>query len=385
MKKIYLDYAASTPIDPRVLKVMAKHLKNNFGNSSSLHFFGRKAKAVVEQSRQIIARAINADAEEVIFTASATESNNTVLKGIVWANKHKGNHIITSAVEHDCILNSANWLQSQGLKITKLAVDKYGLVNSQEVKKAITPKTILVSVMHANNEIGTIQPIAAIGKICQQKGVYFHTDAAQTFDKIPIDVWKMKIDLLTASAHKIYGPKGVALLYVKKRVKIEPLLHGGGHEKGLRSSTMNVPLIAGFAQAVALAQKEMPKETVRLIKLRNKLIKGILKTISHSSLNGPPQKRLANNVNIRFAFVEGEAVMLKLDQLGVAVSTGSACSSQNLKPSHVLLATGLRPEQIHGSIRFSLGRWTTAKEIDYVLQVLPKIIKDLRQISPFKG
>jgi cysteine desulfurase len=385
MKRIYLDYAASTPVDPKVLEVMLPEFKNNFGNSSSAHFFGRKAKETIEKGRQTIAKSINANPEEIIFTSSATESNNTALKGVVWANKNKGNHIITTTIEHDCILNSANWLEGRGLKITRLAVDKYGLINLQDLKKAITKKTILVSVMHANNEIGTIQPIAEIGKICRQKGILFHTDAAQSFGKAPLDVLKMNIDLLTASAHKIYGPKGVALLYVKKGVKIEPLLHGGGHEKGLRSSTMNPPLIAGFAKAASIAQKQMKKETARLIKLRENLIKGILKTIPQTFLNGHPQKRLRNNANIRFSHIEGEAIMLKLDQLGVAVSTGSACSSQSLKPSHVLLATGLKPEQIHGSIRFSLGRWTKKEEIDYVLKVLPKIIKDLRQISPFKG
>ncbi len=383
MKKVYLDYAASTPIDPRVLKVVNQHLKTTFANSSSLHSFGQEAQAVVEKSRQIVAQALKANPEEIIFTSSATESNNTVLKGVAWANKHKGNQIIVSSIEHDCVLKSSQWLEKQGFEIIKLAVDKYGLISPQNLKKAVSKKTILVSMMQANNEVGTIQPIEELARICKQKNVPFHTDASQSFGKIPINVKKMKIDFLTASSHKIYGPKGVALLYLRKGVKIEPLLHGGGHESGFRSSTVNVPVIAGLAKAVEICQKEMSQETIRLTKLRNKLIKGILDKIPDSYLNGHPEKRLANNANLRFSYIEGEAIMLKLNQLGIAVSTGSACSSQSLEPSHVLLAMGLRPEEIQGSIRFSLGRWTKEEEIDYVLKVLPKVIKDLRRISPY--
>jgi cysteine desulfurase len=362
---------------------MLPYLKTKFGNTASLHSFGREAQAGLEESRQIIASALGAQEEEIFFTASATESNNTVLKGIANARKDKGKHIIISTVEHDCVLESSRWLEKQGWQITRLLVDKYGLVNPADVKKAIKKDTILVSVMHANNEIGTIQPIEQIGKICREKGVWFHTDAAQSFGKIPIDVNKMKIDLLTASSHKLYGPKGAALLYIRKGVKIEPLLHGGGHERGMRSSTVNVAAIVGFAQAVKLCLQDMNKENKKITALRDKLIKGILTKIPNTFLNGHPTKRLANNANIRFSGIEGEGIMMHLDNYNIAVSTGSACSSNTLQPSHVLTACGLAPGQIHGSIRFSLGRWTTSQDIDYLLEVMPGIIKKLRSMSPF--
>jgi len=385
MKKIYLDYAATTPVDPRVVKVMLPYLTVKFGNTSSIHSFGQEALGALEKSRKIMAKALNAEPEEIFFTGSATESNNLVLKGISEANKDKGNHLVISSIEHDCIWESAKWLEKQGFRITRLAVDQYGLVNPKEIEKAITKKTVLVSVMHANNEIGTIEPISEIGKICRKKGVLFHTDASQSFGKIAIDVEKMNIDLLTASSHKIYGPKGAALLYTKKGVKIAPLLHGGGQEKNMRSSTVNTAAIVGFAEALKIALKTMAEENQRITNLRNRLIKNILAKIPDSYLNGHPKKRLSNNANIRFAFVEGEAVMLRLNKAGIAVSTGSACSSYKLEPSHVLLACGLKFQQIHGSVRFSLGRWTTKEEIDKVVQVLPKIIEDLRKISPFKN
>lgn len=383
-KRVYFDYAATTPVDPRVVKAMLPFLSEKFGNSVSFHQYGREARKALDKSRQIIAFALGAKPEEVIFTSSATESNNLALKGIAFANKNKGKHIIISAIEHDCILESSKWLAKQGFKITKLPVDKYGVVNPQDVKKTITKETILVSVNHANNEIGTIETIEEIGEVCRQKGVYFHTDASQSFGKIPIDVTKMNIDLLTASAHKIYGPKGAALLFVKKGVLIEPLIHGGGHENNLRSSTVNVPAIVGFAKAVEICQKEMKKENIRLTNLRNKLIKSILKNIPYSFLNGHPIKRLSNNANFCFSFVEGEAIVTELDFYGIAASTASACASAKLAPSHVLLACGLKPEQAHGSLRLSLGRFTKEKDINYVINILPKIIKKLRGISPFK-
>jgi len=402
---VYMDYAATTPVDPRVLKAMLPYFTKKFGNSVSLHSFGQEAKKALEKTRMIMAKAINAqNIEEIIFTSSATESNNLALKGIAFANKNKGKHIIISSIEHDCVLNSALWLEKQGFQVTKIKVDKQGLIAPKEVEKAIRKDTILVSIIHASNEIGTIQPIEKIGEICQRKGVYFHTDAAQSFGKIPIDVQKMKIDLLTASSHKIYGPKGAALLYIKKGTKIEPLLHGGGHEFGLRSSTVNIPAIIGFGKAIEICQKEIhpvkssrggissktklfngvKKESQRLTKLRDKLIKEILKKIPNSHLNGHPKKRLPNNANFWFSYVEGEAIIMNLDSYGIGVSTGSACSSEKLEPSHVLLACGLRPEQAHGSLRISLGRWTKEKDIDYVLEVLPKVVKRLREISPFK-
>jgi len=382
MKRIYLDYAATTPIDKRVAKAMAPFISENFGNTMSLHSFGQEAKFNLDQSRQILADLINATPNEIVFTGSATESNNLALKGIAFANKSKGNHIIISSIEHPCIMESAKWLKSQGFEITKLPVDKYGLVNPEDVRKAITDKTILVSVIHASNEIGTIEPIAEIGKICREKGVYFHTDASQSFGKIPIDAKKMNIDLLTASSHKMYGPKGVALLYVKNGIKIEPILHGGGQENGLRSSTVNVPAIVGFAKAAEICKAEMKRESFKISKLRDKLIKGILK-IEGTHLNGHPKNRLPNNINISFSFIEGESLVIQLDLHGIACSTGSACSSIKLEPSYVLLALGLKPEDAHGSLRISLGRQTTESEVNYFLKVLPKIIKKLREISPY--
>jgi cysteine desulfurase len=383
IKKIYLDYAATTPLDPRVTKEMVLHFKKSFGNTMSLHSFGQAAKEVLEDSREKVASLMAADPEEVIFTGSATEANNLVLKGVAFANKSRGKHIIISAIEHPCIMESARWLGRQGFKITELKVDGDGLVDPREVEKALRKDTILVSVMHANNEIGTIQPIAEIGAVCRKAGVYFHTDAAQTFGKIPVNVHGMNVDLLTASSHKMYGPKGAACLFKRKSVKIEPLLHGGGHEGGLRSSTINVPAIAGFAKACELCGQEMASEAERLSRLRDKLISGILKSVKDSRLNGHAVKRLPNNVNVSFSFVEGESLMMQLDLMGIAVSTGSACSSRKLEPSHVLKAIGLKPHQIHGSLRLSLGRQTTREEIGYVIEAIPKVVEKLRKISPF--
>lgn len=383
-KRVYLDYAATTPVDPRVVRAMAPYFTDKFGNSMSLHSFGQEAKLALEKSREEVASLIGAKAEEIVFTSSATESNNLALKGIAFANKQKGKHIIISPIEHPCIMEASKWLAEQGFSITKLPVNKYGQVDPKDIKKAIKKETILVSVLHASNEIGTIQPVAAIGKICREKGVYFHTDATQSFGKIPIDVNSMNIDLLSASAHKLYGPKGVGCLFVRKGTKMTPLLHGGGQEAGLRSSTVNVPGIVGFGKAVELAKKEMVKESKCLAGLRDRLINGILGEIEGAHLNGHPKKRLPNNANIWFEFVEGESMVIQLDMAGIAASTGSACSSAKLEPSHVLLAIGLRHEQAHGSLRFSLGHWTTEKEIDYLLKVLPGIIKRLREISPFK-
>jgi len=379
-----MDYAATTPVDPRVVKAMLPYLSKKFGNTMSLHSFGQEAKQALEESREVVANLMGAKPNEIIFTSSATESNNLALKGIAFANKEKGRHIIISQIEHPCIMESARWLETQGFEVTRLKVDKYGLVDPEDVKKAIKKNTILVLIMHANNEIGTIEPIEEIGRICKERGVYFHTDAAQTFGKIPIDVNKMNIDLLTASSHKMYGPKGVAALFVREGTKIEPLIHGGGHEAGLRSSTVNVSAIVGLAKACEICKKEMKKEGQRLIKLRDKLIKGILEKIPDSHLNGHPKNRLPNNANFWFSFVEGESMVIQLDLLGIAASTGSACSSAKLEPSHVLLAIGLKPQEAHGSLRLSLGRWTTEKEIDYVLEVLPEVVKKLRKISPFK-
>jgi cysteine desulfurase len=390
MKKIYFDYSASTPVDKRVLKLMEPYFSEKFGNSMSLHSFGQEAKLAIENARTVLASIINANSSEIIFTSSATESNNMALKGIAFANnlpgKKKKNHIIISSVEHPCVVESAKWLVKQpwhGFEITKLPVDEFGAVNPEDVKKAIKENTVLVSVIHASNEIGTIQKIEEIGKICKDAGIYFHTDATQSFGKISIDVKKMNIDLLTASSHKIYGPKGVGMLFVKKGTVIQPILHGGGQEQGLRGSTVNVAGIVGFAKAAELCKKEMKIENKRLEILRDKLIKEVLK-IKNSRLNGHPKNRLANNANFSFDFVEGESLLMQLDMQGIACSTGSACSSFNLEPSHVLLATGLKPEQAHGSLRISLGRFTTNKDIEKIIKVLPKIVEKIRSMSPFK-
>ena len=378
---VYLDYAATTPVDPRVLKTMLPFFSEKFGNTMSLYGLGQEAKAALEESRETISDLIKAKPEEIIFTSSATESNNLALKGVALANKNKGGHIIISQIEHPCVMESAKWLEKQGFQVSRIPVDKYGLVGPEDIKKAIRKDTILVSIIHASNEIGTIQHIKEIGKICRKEGVYFHTDAAQSFGKIPIDVNKMNIDLLTASSHKICGPKGAALLFIREGTRIAPLLHGGGQEMGLRSSTINVPAIVGFAKAVKICQKEMAKETQRLIKLRDKLIKGILGKIEDSYLNGHPEKRLPNNANFWFKFVEGESIVIQLDLSGISASTGSACSSAKLEPSHVLSAIGLKHQEAHGSLRLTLGRWIKEKDIDYVLKVLPEAIKRLRKIS----
>lgn len=399
MKRIYLDYAATTPVDPRVVKAMLPYLTENFGNTMSLHSAGQKAKIALEQSREVLAKAINADLNEIIFTSSASESNNLALKGVAFSNKEK-NHIIISSIEHPCVEESAKWLKSQGWEITKVPVDKFGTVNPEDIEKAITEKTILVSIIHASNEIGTIQNITEIGRICREKNVLFHTDASQSFGKIPIDVKKMNIDLLTTSSHKIYGPKGAGLLFVKKGTRITPLIHGGGQENGLRASTVNVPAIVGFAKAVEICLKpaksqrhlggpvKMPRgafvgESIRIAKMRDRIIKEVLK-IEGAHLTGHPTKRLPNIASFYFDFVEGESMIIQLDMYGIECSTGSACSSIKLEPSPILLATGLKPQEAHGSLRISLGRFTKEKDIKEFLKVLPKVVAKIREISPFK-
>lgn len=382
--KVYMDYAATTPVDSRVVKKMMPFFNKKFGNTMSVHSFGRDTKEALEESRTDIAKFMKAKQEELVFTSSVTEANNTALKGIAFANKKRGKHIIISSIEHDCVLNSSKWLKKQGFDVTVLPVDKYGFVDLNILENAIRKDTILVSIMHANNEIGTIEPIKEIGKICRDHDIYFHTDAAQSFGKVPIDVKKNNIDIMTVSSHKIYGPKGVGAMYIRKGVKIDPLLHGGGQENNMRSSTSNTTGIVGFGEAVRIAKKEMGKESKRISKLRDRLIKGVLE-IEDSHLNGHPTKRLFNNTNFWFSFIEGEALIMQLDSKGIAAGTGSACSSTTLEPSHVLLAIGLKHEEAHGSLRLSLGRWTSKKEVDYVITTLPKIIKNLRKISPFKG
>lgn len=381
-ESIYLDNAATTPVDSRVLKEMLPYFNKQFGNASSLHKFGREAKQAIENSREKIAKLINAKPEEIIFTSGGTESNNLAIKGLAFQKK-KG-HIITCATEHDAVLHTCEWLKKRGFDLTILPVDKYGFIDLDKLEKSIRKDTILVSIMHANNEIGTIQDIGEIGKICRDNNVLFHTDAVQSFGKIPVDVRKMNIDLLSASSHKIYGPKGVGLLYVRDGIKIEPIAHGGGHERDLRSGTENVAGIVGFAAASEICRKEMKKESKKISKMRDYLIEKTLK-IDNSWLNGHPTQRLPNNANFSFKFIEGEALVLHLDLEGIAASTGSACSTKSLEPSHVLIAIGLKPEEAHGSLRLTLGRFNTQNEIDYICKVLPKVVERLRKISPFKG
>jgi len=381
--EVYVDYAATTPVDPRVFNAMKPYFTKKFGNTMSLHSKGREAKKAVEESRETIAKMMNCGAQEFIFTGSATESSNMILKGVAFANRKKGRHIVTSSIEHHCVLEPARWLEKQGYEITRLPVDKFGLVDPILVEEAIRSDTILVSIMHANNEIGTIQDIEKIGAICKEKGVYYNSDAAQSFGKIPIDVKKMNIDLLSISSHKMYGPKGVGGLYIRRGTKIEPLLHGGGHEFKKRASTTNVAGIVGFAEAVRVQDKEMGSDAKKQIILRDKIIKEILK-IEDTYLNGHLIKRLPNNTNFSFAYIEGESLVLQLDVNGVSASTGSACSSDSLEASHVLLAIGLKPQEAHGSLRLSLGKYTTKEDVDYVLEVVSKSVERLREISPLK-
>lgn len=376
-----MDYAATTPLDPRVLEAMGPYFKGVYGNASSINMFGLEARGALEDSRKVVASLVNADARELIFTGSATESNNLVLKGFAFIRGKEKTHIAISTIEHDCVLNSAKWLEKQGFKITYVPVDRYGLLDLEELENALRSGASLVSIIHANNEIGTIQPLKDIGQLCHEYGAFFHTDAAQSFGKIPIDVKEMNIDLMTVNAHKIYGPKGVGALFIRKGIRIEPLLHGGGHEFGLRSGTENVPGIVGFAKAVGLRREEMEREAERLTKMRNRLVKGTLE-IQEAYLNGHPTKRLPNIANFRFSYIEGESLVLLLNDERVAASTRSACSSRSSEPSHVLLALGLPPEEAHGSLRISLGKYNTEEDIDYILGVLPRIVGRLREISP---
>jgi cysteine desulfurase len=382
MQRIYLDYAATTPTDPAVVQAMLPYFHDAFGNPSAIYSYGQEAKNALEEARGKVARLIGARDEEIIFTSGGTEADNFALKGAAYANQKKGNHIITSAIEHHAVLESSKFLGKMGYKITYLPVDKYGLVDPDSVKKAITDKTILISVMHANNEIGTIQPIAEIGKIAKEAGVLFHSDAVQTAGHIPVNVNDLNVDLLSMSGHKLYGPKGVGVLYIRKGSKLTPFMHGGAQERGRRASTENVPGIVGLGKAAELAGQDLEVEAQRLTGLRDKLISGIVQKVDRTHLNGHPVKRLPNNVNISVEFVEGESMCLNMDIAGICASTGSACSSGSLEASHVLLAIGLEPVQAHGSLRFTLGKWTTEEDIEKVLEILPRIIGKLRAMSP---
>jgi len=382
MKRIYLDYAATTPTHPEVLKAMLPYFTDAFGNPSSLYSYGQESKGAIEKARVQVAKLIGARDEEIVFTSGGTGSDNFAIKGMAFANENKGHHVITSSIEHHAVIETCKFLGKKGFRVTYLPVDEYGLVDPQDLKKAITNKTILISVIHANNEMGTIEPIAEIAKIAQEGGIYFHIDAVQTVGHIPVDVNELGVDLLSMSGHKLYGPKGVGALYIRKGTKLAPFMHGGEQEKRRRAGTENVPGIVGFGRAAEIAQQEVGKEAEHLSYLRDKLIKGILERIDHTRLNGHPSRRLPNNVNVSVDFVEGESMLLNLDLQGICTSTGSACSLSSLEPSHVLLAMGLSHEQAHSSLRLTLGKWTTEEEIGRVLEVLPNIVAKLRSMSP---
>jgi len=379
--KVYLDNGATTKVDAKVFEAMKPYFTEKYGNASSLHSFGREANEALEKARQVIAAKINAEPGEIIFTSGGTESDNMAIKGVAYASQDKGNHIITSTIEHPAVLNTCKMLEKKGFRITYLKVDREGFIDLEQLKREITDKTILVTIMHANNEIGTIEDIGAIGRICKEKGVLFHSDAVQSFTKVPIDVKKTNVDLLSFSAHKIHGPKGIGAIYIRKGTSLKKMQHGGSQEFNLRAGTENVAAAVGFAKAVQLVKE---KEIAQIAKLRDRLIGGLRK-IPDTMLNGPAgKKRLCNNVNIVFRFIEGESMLLHLDAKGIAVSTGSACSQRDLKPSQVLTAIGLRPDVAHGSIRFTLSRFSTAKEIDYTIKCVKQVVENLRQISPLR-
>jgi cysteine desulfurase len=382
MKRYYFDYAATTPTDPQVITEMQPYLFEQFGNPSSLHYFGQQARKAVEKARSQLASFLGTKEEEIIFTSGGTESNNFALNGIVYANENKGNHVITSAIEHHAVLEPLKFLEKRGLKVTYVKVDEFGVVSPQDIKEAINDKTILISIMHANNEIGTIQPIKEISKIAKGKGIYFHCDAVQTVGHIPTDVDELGVDLLSLSAHKFYGPKGVGALYIRKGTKITPFLLGGGQEKHRRASTENVAGIVGTGKAIELCKDKMAKEEKEQTVLRDRLIQGLKDKIERIYLNGHPVKRLPNNVNFSVEYIEGESMLLNLDMVGIAASTGSACTSGDLEPSHVLLAIGRPHDLCHGSIRFTSGRYNKEKDIDYLLKHFPEIVGRLRSMSP---
>ena len=379
---IYFDNAATTPIRPEVYDAMRPYIESCYGNPSSVYKLARESKKAVDLARKQVADAINADSGEIFFTGCGSESDNWAIKGVALALKDKGKHIITTNIEHHAILHTCEFLEENGYEVTYIPVDEYGMVSADDIKKAIRPDTILVSVMTANNEIGTIEPIKEIGAVCREKGIYFHTDAVQAVGHIKIDVKEMNIDLLSLSGHKIGAPKGIGALYIRKGVKIKNLIHGGQQEKGKRAGTENVIGIVALGKAIELAVSEMEDTTERLKYLRDKIINGVLKNIEYSRLNGHPEERLPGNVNISFEFIEGESMLLMLDAKGICASSGSACTSGSLDPSHVLLAIGLPHEKAHGSLRISLGYQNTEEEVDKLLEVLPPIVQRLREMSP---
>ena len=383
MKNVYMDYAATTYVKPEVLEEMIPYFTQKFGNPSSFYGISRETKRAIDDARAKVAAALNCKPTEVYFTGGGSEADNWAIKGIASAHKNKGNHIITTKIEHHAVLHTCQYLEKHGFEVTYLDVDKEGFINLDDLRNAITDKTILVSIMFANNEIGTIQPIKEIGEICREKKVFFHTDAVQAVGNVPVDVQDMNIDMLSLAGHKIYGPKGIGVLYIKNGIKIDNLIHGGAQEKNRRAGTENIASIVGIGKAIELATSNLDEHMKKLSGLRDKLIDGILKEIPYSYLNGPRgEKRLPGNANIRFTFIEGESILLSLDFKGVCASSGSACTSGSLDPSHVLLAIGLPHELAHGSLRLTLGEGSSEEDVDYVLEVLPPIIERLRNMSP---
>ncbi|PVX24708.1 MAG: cysteine desulfurase NifS [Candidatus Bathyarchaeum sp.] len=383
MRKVYLDHGAGMPVDKKVFEVMKPYFLENYGNPSSAHSFGNSAKVALATAREQVAQLVGADKpKEIIFTSGGTESNNLAIKGAALRNKAKGNHIITTAVEHISVVNICKYLQKQGFEVSYIPVDKQGVVDLKKLEEAITDKTVLISVIYANGEIGTIQPISEIGKLTRDNQVIFHVDAVAAAGKVPINVKDENIDLLSISSNDMYGPKGVGALYIRTGVKVLPVNQGGGQERGLRSGTENIPGIVGMGKAAELAKETMDAEGKRLTQLRDKLVKGVLDKIPYSFLNGHPTQRLPNNANLRFSYIEGESLILGLDMHGIQVSSGSACASKTLEPSHTLLAIGLAHEEAHGSLVFTLGKQTSEEDVDYVIEVLPDVVKRLRALSP---
>jgi cysteine desulfurase len=382
LNKIYFDHNATTPVLDEVFEAMVPFLKDQWGNPSSIHWAGRGTRKAVEDARERVCALLNCAPLELIFTSSGTEGDNHAIKGLAYAQKNKGNHIITTKVEHPAVLSTCKHLQKEGFEVTYLDVDKDGLIDLDELQKAITPKTILISVMFANNETGVLFPIKEIGKIAKEKGVAFHTDAVQAAGKIKIDVADLNVDLMTISGHKLYGPKGIGALYIKRGTRLVPIIHGGHQERNRRGGTENVPGIVAMGKAAEIAIRDMDKETEHLQMLKERLEKGMIEKIPHIKVNGHPDKRLPNTSNISFEFVEGESLLLNLDMKGIAASSGSACTSGSLEPSHVLVSMGLSHELSHGSVRFSLGKSNTVEEIDYLLEIMPPIVERMRSMSP---
>ena len=382
MRKIYMDYNATTPVHREVLEAMLPFYKEDFGNASSVHSLGRRARAAMEEAREKVAGLIGARPREIVFTSGGTESDNFAIEGTMYRNSKKGKHLITSAIEHPAVLNTCQYLEANGYEVTYLDVDRYGVVNLDQLKESLRDDTVLITIMHANNETGTIEPMKEIVQIAEEHGIFVHTDAVQSVGKIPVDVEELGVDLLSLSGHKIYGPKGVGVLYIRRGMRIEPFMRGGHHERGRRGGTENVPGIVGLGKAAELAASSMESEAKRLWGLTEKLKNGIMERLDHICVNSPPENRVPGTINISFEFLEGESILLSLDIKGVAVSTGSACTSGSLEPSHVLTALGVPVAVAQGAIRFSLGKDNTEADVEYVLQELPPIIRRLRSMSP---